>query len=435
MNKLIVRAVGGYCEFGKNCTILRYGKEFIILDFGQKLNDNCNKKDSFPSTEIISNLILQKNICRGLFLSHGHLDHMGGLKKISLMKKPITVYGSSFTIDLVKKPSYNNITFEKIEFGKEFKKGIFTIKYLPVSHSIPQSGCVLVYTPGGNFLYYSDFKIDFLEQTTNTLKSLKTEKIDIMTVDTTRIFSPITYSELIASLKIQEQIIFENENSNLIIVSTFSTHLKRLERIIKTIKKLKTRKIFILGSSFKKILKIGVINKLIDENLLNDVIFLKNLDSRVKEIIHNKKNYVLIMSGHQREPNSYIMKLFKKEKGGLKLNKNDVILFSSVKITNFPTYQNTLFEKKIKENEIKFYENIHESGHAGRRGHRHVLNMLKPTIMIPTHGSLKAMCEYTELAKEYGYELNENLFLLKNNDELKYNKNDKKVEIAKWSKA
>ena len=220
-------------------------------------------------------------------------------------------------------------------------------------------------------------------------------------------------SEQAAKNMLRDVLLGANNKDNLIIATTFSSHIARLKSIIEFGQKL-NRKIIFLGRSLAKYVKaaenIGLVN--FSKNV-EIVKYSKQIEKKLHKVEKDRKKYLLVVTGHQGEPKSVLYKIAKKD-FKFDLYPEDNVIFSCRTIPTPTNIANReALENELKQNGVRIFKDIHQSGHAAREDLRDIIMMLKPQNIFPAHGTKDMKESLARLAVEIGYNVSENVFLLK----------------------
>ncbi len=443
-----IHAVGGYCEVGKNMTVLEMGDDAVMFDQGLflppivELEDaqrvNYKEKDlrrikAIPDDSSIKNI---QNKVRAILISHAHLDHVGAVPYMA-QNYNAEVAGTPYTMEILKSladdqrvqlknplrtVTPNSSFMVKGKNGKEYE-----VEFLNVTHSTLQAALIAVHTEKGVVLYANDFKFDntpIVGKPPNyeRLKELAKEGILALVVeslyaDTER----KTPSEKIARGLLEDVLLTtSNENSG-IIVTTFSSHIARLKSIVDCGKML-NREIIFLGRSLNRY--VGAASRLNLAPFMKDmtlVSYKNQLEKTLKRISKDRKNYMIVCTGHQGEPGSILDRLVH-GKLPYTFNSSDHVVFSSSVIPSPINVANReQLEKKLKSKGVRIFTDVHVSGHCGREDLRDLIQMLRPQHIIPAHAELKKLTALAELATEMGYKLGKDVHLLQDGQSLSIN--------------
>lgn len=411
---LKVIPLGGLNEIGKNMTLLEYGNDIIIIDCGL----------SFPGDEMygIDNVIpdftyLQKNAAkvRGLIITHGHEDHIGGIPFL-LKTLNIPVYGTRLTLGLVgNKLKEHGITAKMINInaGDTIKLGVFTVETIRTTHSIADAVCFAIDTPVGTVFHTGDFKVDYTPVDGEPIDLSRFAEIGrrgvkLLMMDSTNVLRPgFTASERVVGQTLEN--IFREVKSR-IIIATFSSNVHRVQKIINTAVKFK-RKVAISGRSMENVvslaIELGYLS--VPQGVLVDINKIKNIAD---------KNLVIITTGSQGEPMSALARMATNDHKSVQIRKGDCVILSSTPVPgNEKTVSNVvnlLFEKGA---EVIYSDiaDIHVSGHACREELKLMHSLIRPEYFMPVHGEYRHLKTHADLAAELGMK-RDHIFILENGD-------------------
>jgi len=422
-----ITAVSGYKAVGRNMTGVSIGKETIAIDNGIRLDtlqmydkeleslkkrklEDLVRMDVIPEVERLKGVTAQ-------VISHGHLDHIGALP---INKPRVPIISTHYTTEIGRK-EYREGNFYSIDYNDEFKVSKeISVELVEITHSIPYSSLVVLHTPEGDVVYASDFRFDnhslVARPDYKRLRELGRGNVKALIVESTRSQeNGKTPSEAIVREKLKD--VMEFIDSGLIIATTFSTHIERIQSILDEVEKT-DRTPLILGRSLLRNIELaqrfGLLELPFNAKLLSTS---KAITNSLREI-KDRSDYFLLATGHQGEPDSVLSRLV----NGVfpfKLHKGDSTLFCAGVI---PTPLNRatryVLETKLKSFGVNIFDDIHVSGHAAREDHRHLLKLLKPDHIIPCHGGIDMRSSYAVLAAEEGYEMNKKIHLLMNGNSI-----------------
>ena len=402
-NSLKVRFLGGVGEIGKNMTALEYGKDIIVIDAGL----------TFPSAEMpgidqvipdITYLLQNKDRVRGIFLTHGHEDHIGGLPYV-LKELNAPVYGTKLTLMLcehkLKEQRVNDYNLNCVKSGTVVKAGCFAVEFIHVNHSIPGSCALSITTPVGVVFHTGDFKIDLTPINGSMIdipriSEIGKKGVTLLLCESTNVEQEgYTMSERVVGETLDR--LFTDNVKRRIIVATFATNVHRLQQIVNLAIKHK-RKIAFSGRSMLNVVdaasKVGEIN--IPENMIVDIEKIKNVAD---------KDLVIVSTGSQGEPMSALTRMASGDYNQVQVGNNDTIIISASPIpgNERSIYQviNNLYRKGA-EVVYKSITKIHVSGHACQEELKIIHNLLDPKFFIPVHGEYRHLKKHCALAKQTG---------------------------------
>ena len=437
-----IYAVGGYNEVGKNCTAINIDGEVLVIDLGIHLENyikltededlvkiDANKLMDAGAVPDISVLDKVKNKVKAMIISHAHLDHVGAVPYISdKFKAPIIC--APYTAEVIE----SILKDDKIKINNEIKTVNINSKYkvsdkieiefIHITHSIPQTALVAVHTKYGVIIYANDFKLDLYptlgkKPNFKRLEEISKENVIALIVESTYASdAKKTPSEQVAKEMLRDVLLGTENKDNLIIVTTFSSHMARLKSIIEFGKRL-NRKIIFLGRSLSKYVKaaekVGIINFSKDVEMIK---YSRQIERKLKKINKDRKKYLLVTTGHQGEPKSVLHKIAKRE-FEFDLYPEDNVVFSCRTIPTPTNIANReALENELKQTGVRIFKDIHQSGHAAREDLRDFINMVKPKNIIPAHGTKEMKDALADLGVEMGYKVDENIFLVKNGESI-----------------
>ncbi|OPY30168.1 MAG: Metallo-beta-lactamase superfamily protein [Methanocella sp. PtaU1.Bin125] len=435
--------MGGYEEVGRNMTAIRVGKDIVVLDMGVRLDriqiheetemEKMHSLDliqmgAIPDDKVMNNV--DGNVV-GIVCSHGHLDHIGAVPKLAHRYKA-PIYGTPFTAELIKQEIESERKFDVANKVNAIKCGEITelsrnvsIELIRVQHSIIDCAFVAVHTPAGVILYACDFKIDRTPVVGELpdfkrLKQIGKEGVLAMITESTNVNrSGKTPSEAVARDLVWDALLGTEETESGVLVTTFSSHIARLQSIIEAAEKM-NRVPVLLGSSMERYygtaLKMGYVQKPDNLRIFG---YRKSVNKEFKRMMDDGKHkYLPIVTGHQGEPGAILGRIASGEVD-YKLESGDKIIFSANVIPNQLNQANRYaLETKLKMRGARIYDNVHVSGHAYKEDHWELLRMVKPEHVIPAHGTLEMHSAYAEMAEDTGYEFGETVHILRNGQEL-----------------
>ncbi|MBI5253692.1 MAG: RNase J family beta-CASP ribonuclease [Euryarchaeota archaeon] len=429
-----ITAVGGYEEVGRNMTAVKIGGDTIIIDMGIRLDRvlvhedtdiTKTKKEELVRMGVIPDDSVVRGNVRAIALTHGHLDHLGAVSKF-VSKYNAPLIGTPYTVELAKRGiradggRYTNPVYA-VEEGEILQvTPEISLEFIRATHSIPQTVILAVHSPHGTLVYANDFKFDdspiIGEKTDYTrLKELGREGVKCLIVETVRVSEEgRTPSEKIAQ-KILEDSVARSDPEKGLIVTTFSSHIARISSITNAAR-IAGRTPILLGRSMEKFVGLAENMKILE---LPEDAHLYGSPESVKKILHSivrdgKEKYLLVVTGHQGEPDALLTKIANK-KFGYVIEKGEEVIFSADIIPNPMNVANRyVLETKLKLQGARLFKGAHVSGHASREDHHDLLRMLQPENVIPCHGDLAMLSSYAELAENLGYELNKNIRLVRN---------------------
>ena len=425
-NKIKVMALGGLNEIGKNMTVIEYKDEIIVIDAGMSFPD-----DEMLGVDVvipdISYLIKNKDKIKGIFITHGHEDHIGALPYI-LKKINIPIYGAKLSIGLIqvklKEHKINNAKLNVVSPRDIIKLSHMEVEFIKNNHSIPDACSIAVHTDQGIIYHTGDFKIDLTPidgevMDIHRICELSKKGVLLLLAESTNAEQPgSTMSEKTVGAGLDD--LFRKASNSRIIVATFASNIHRLQQIINTAEKF-NRKVAVSGRSMVNVVavatELGYLN--IPDNMLIDL----NDISKYED-----NEVVLITTGSQGEPMSALARMASAEHKKVEIKRGDLIIISAHPIPGneklISKVINSLFEKGA---EVVYDESdIHVSGHAKQEELKLMHRLVRPKFFMPAHGEYRMLKIHAELAEELGMP-SQNIFVNKTGDVLEIDRNSDKV--------
>ncbi len=415
---MLVYALGGLGEVGKNMYVFEQGNEIWIVDSGIKFaSDTVSVEGIIPSFEY-----LEKNHKRikGLIITHGHEDHIGSVPHLLNAVDIPNIYAGKIAAGLIwNKVRERGLGRPKINIiNNKFniKTLNFDISFFNVNHSIPDCYGVAFKSKHGTVVNTGDFKFDFTPVGTradlNKMAALGQQGVDLMLSDSTNAgVEKFSNSEMDVRETLDELF---GETEGRIIVATFASNVYRVREIISMAVK-HNRKIVINGYSMDKVVDIARRIKYINapEELFMDLREFKKYDG---------KDVVIISTGTQGEPNAGISKMADGRHKEIKLDSTDTVIFASSAIPgNYEGVEkvaNKLVKLGVKVIDNKKVPKVHASGHGGNQEQLLMFNLMRPRYFFPVHGEVAMQVKHGKTAVKTGVN-QKNVFILSNGQRLK----------------
>lgn len=424
--KLSIIPLGGLGEIGKNMLVVRYGENILLIDSGL----------SFPEEEMlgidivipdITYLVENKHLLRGIFLTHGHEDHIGSLPYV-LRQINAPVYGTKLTLGLLgnklKEHNINNVKLHTVKARDTVQTGPFKVEFIKVSHSIPDAVALAIHTPVGTVVHTGDFKIDQTPvdgEVTDFYKlaQLGEKGVLVALSDSTNVErAGFTLSEKMVGQTFDETFRQAKER---IIVATFASNVHRLQQVITSAHKF-GRKVVVIGRSMLNVVDIayelGYLQ--IPKGTLIDL-------DEVNSVPNNK--LVMLCTGSQGEPMSALTRIAMSDHKQVEILPGDTVIISATPIPGNEKLVARVIDMLFKRGANVIYESvsgIHVSGHPSQEELKLMLNLLKPKFFIPVHGEHRMLVKHAELAKEMGIH-SRNVFVAENGMVLEFTKKHGRV--------
>ncbi len=396
--KLKIMSLGGLNEIGKNMTVLEYGRDMIIVDCGLGFPED----DMYGIDLVIpdvSYLVKNQNKIRGIFLTHGHEDHIGSLPYV-LQQIKAPVHGTRLTLGLVRLKLEEHRILDKCklvthEAGETVKAGNFQVEFIHVNHSIADAVAFAIKTPVGTVVMTGDFKIDPTAEDgmidLGRFGELGKEGVLALLCDSTNVErAGYTANEMVVTESFDRQ--FKN-CSQRIIVSTFASNAYRLQSLI-TVAHKYGRKIAFTGRSMENILKVSTelgYMKLPPKTLV-DINQIKSIP---------KEKLVIVATGSQGEDMSALYRMAYNSHRQVEIQAGDRVILSASAIPGnekaIGRIINELYRKGADVVCDKLSE-VHVSGHACQEELKIIHGLLKPRFFIPVHGEQRHLQIHARLA-------------------------------------
>lgn len=419
--KLRIIPIGGLHEVGKNCTLVEYGNDMIMIDCGL----------TFPDEEMLGVDIVipdftyveeNKNKLRGIFVTHGHEDHVGAIPYF-LKNVDTNVYCSKLTKGLLenkfKEHGLNPNKIKMVNVNNTVKAGSLSAEFIRVSHSIPDACAIAVKSPLGTIIFTGDFKMDFTpidNDPTDIQRLAELGKKGVLAL-----FADSTNVER-EGFSLSEKVVGETfvkifgQAKSRIIVATFASNLHRVQQIITAAEKY-NRKVALSGRSMLNNVRIA--NELgylkIKKNTLIDMKAIKK---------YSDDELVILSTGTQGEPLSALTRMANKEHRQITLNETDMVILSSSAIPGNEMAINTTINNLTKIGCKIIYSSlakVHASGHACQEEIKLMYQLITPKYLIPAHGEIRQLQKHSDIAQDMG-QLKENIFLCENGDIIEFTK-------------
>ncbi|WP_311492496.1 ribonuclease J [uncultured Anaerococcus sp.] len=419
--KLRIIPIGGLHEVGKNCTLVEYGNDMIMIDCGL----------TFPDEEMLGVDIVipdftyveeNKNKLRGIFVTHGHEDHVGAIPYF-LKNVDTNVYCSKLTKGLLenkfKEHGINPNKIKMVNVNNTVKAGSLSAEFIRVSHSIPDACAIAVKSPLGTIIFTGDFKMDFTpidNDPTDIQRLAELGKKGVLAL-----FADSTNVER-EGFSLSEKVVGETfvkifgQAKSRIIVATFASNLHRVQQIITAAEKY-NRKVALSGRSMLNNVRIA--NELgylkIKKNTLIDMKAIKK---------YADDELVILSTGTQGEPLSALTRMANKEHRQITLNETDMVILSSSAIPGNEMAINTTINNLTKIGCKIIYSSlakVHASGHACQEEIKLMYQLITPKYLIPAHGEIRQLQKHSEIAQDMG-QPKENIFLCENGDVIEFTK-------------
>ncbi len=415
--------LGGLQEIGKNITVFEYGNEMIVVDCGVAFPED----DMLGIDLVIPDITyLEKNKekIKGLIITHGHEDHIGGIPYF-LKQIDVPIYATRLTAGLISNKLEEHKLLRKtklniVEQGQTITLGKFKVEFIRSCHSIPDAVILAIKTPVGTVIHTGDFKVDYTpidgeRMNVGRLAELGNEGVLALMSDSTNserkgyTMSESTVGDVFDKLFIN--------CTKRIVVATFSSNVHRVQQIANSAVKY-GRKIAVCGRSMINMIEtaqeLGYIN--VPENTFIDIDMIKSYpDDRL----------VIITTGSQGEAMSALTRMAMGDHKKVEITPNDLIIISATPIPGNEKLVSKVIDDLMKIGAEVVYSSladVHVSGHACQEEQKLMISLVRPQYFIPVHGEYRQLIAHSETAKKVGVNP-KNIFMLTNGRILELNEN------------
>ena len=401
--KLKIIPLGGLNEIGKNMTAYEYGGEIIVVDCGM----------AFPGDDMygidcvipdVSYLIKNKSRIRGLFITHGHEDHIGAIPYV-LKQINMPIYCTRFTAGLIKLKLEEHQLVKStklitVEAGKSVRAGKFTVEFIHVNHSIADSVAFAIHTKMGTIVHTGDFKIDSTPIDGEVidlarLGELGKEGVLCLCADSTNVERPgFTPSEKVVGATFMRQ--FQNCDER-IIVTTFASNVHRVQQVLDAAAQC-GRKVAVTGRSMENMMKVstelGYMK--VPKNTLVDINKLKGLP---------KNKQVIVTTGSQGEEMSALYRMAFSTHKQVEIGAGDKVILSASAVPGNEVTVGRVINELFRKGATVVYDRadmLHVSGHACQEELKIIHALTKPKFFIPLHGEQRMLQIHKRVAEAMG---------------------------------
>ena len=423
--------LGGLEEIGKNITVFEYDNEIVLVDCGLEFPE-----DNMLGVDLVIPDItyLEKNVdkIKGLVITHGHEDHIGGVPYL-LKKINIPIYATRLAAGLIRNKLEEHkllrstklnevMQGQTIKLGKNFK-----VEFIRSSHSIPDSVMLAITTPAGTVLHTGDFKVDYTPidgklMDFGRIAELGNKGILALMADSTNAERKgFTMSESSVGEVFDKLFLHCTKR---IVVATFASNVHRVQQIVNSAIKY-NRKIAVCGRSMINMIEtarnLGYIE--CPENIFIDIDMINN---------YTDEQLVIITTGSQGEPMSALTRMAAGDHRKITITPNDLIIISATPIPGNEKYVSKVIDDLMQLGAEVVYSalaNVHVSGHACQEEQKLIMALAKPKYFIPVHGEYRQLIAHSETAKKMGIP-SENIFMMKNGRVLELNENEAKLTTS-----
>ena len=416
-DETVICALGGLGEVGKNMYMFMHNEEIFLIDAGVMFPENDLLGVDYVIQDV-SFLKENEEKIKGLIITHGHEDHIGGIPFLLQSVHIPIIYAPKIAADLInKKLADRNIKYNNMEIYNEettIKTKYFNIEFCTITHSIPDSYAVCIHTPNGTIFESGDYKFDLTPigpmADIHKMARLSDKGVKLLMADSTNSLVPgFSASES----KVDEALndILQNHLGR-VIIATFASNIFRIKHIVESCHK-NNRKIIIFGRSMENAIEIAKDNNLIP----NENMFIEAKDA--KDLKHNE--ICILCTGTQGEPLAALSRIANGTHKQISLLPDDLVVFSSSPIpgnaSSINNVINKLYLKGVKVFTSSDLSDVHTSGHAKQEEQKWMFRLIKPEYFMPMHGEYRMLKEQVHTATLCGVK-EENCFILENGDTL-----------------
>lgn len=423
-----VFALGGLNEIGKNMYCIEHDNEIFIIDAGVKFAE-----EGLPGIDYVipdySYLKRNETKIRGLMITHGHEDHIGGIPFLLQVVNIPFIYATPLacamiTRKLEEKRLTNRTKLIRINDEYQIKSRYFNIGFFKTNHSIPESVGIIINSPNGRIISTGDFKFDLTPvgepADFQKMSFLGETGVTLLLSDSTNAEVPnFSKSEKQVAYAVQEEF---RKTEGRLIVATFASNVHRVQQIVEAAVKF-NRKILVYGRSMQNNIQVSRDMGYIK---VPDSFFINNNEAR-----HLPDNEILILcTGSQGEALAALSRIANGTHKHVKIKPGDTVVFSSSPIPgnapNINVVVNRLFRAGAKVLVNTAFNNLHTSGHASQEEQKLMLLLTKPKYFFPVHGEYRMLKIHAELSQEVGI-AKDHTFVLSNGDTILLNNGEARL--------
>ena len=396
--------LGGLGEIGKNMMAVEYGEDIIIIDIGLMFPDAemLGVDLVIPDTTYLADKLHR---IRGVFITHGHEDHVGALPYILPQLDFPTVYATKLTHGLISVKLREHRMLDRaklviVDPTDTVPAGRMRVSFLRVNHSVPDAVAIVVRTPAGTIVHTGDYKFDYtpvdgLQADIGGFAQLGEEGVLLLCGDSTRVESPgYTPSERVINDTFDK--LFSHAPGR-IIVATFASLLSRAQQVIDMAVKY-NRQVALVGRSMvnnvQMAIELGYVQ--VPSGVLVNVEDINRIPA---------SKLVIICTGSQGEPTSALTKIANRDHRFVQIQQADTVILSSTPIVGNEKAVSRNIDNLIRQGADVFYQGraqVHVSGHGSREEIKLMLALLKPRYVVPVHGEYRMLAQHAQVAESMG---------------------------------
>ena len=398
--KIRLIPLGGLGEVGKNMMVVEYGNDIIIIDIGVMFPDDemFGVDLVIPDTSYLAD---KKHRIRGVLITHGHEDHVGGLPYILPMLDFPTVYATRLTQGLINVKLKEHRLLDKVEVkviapGDHVELGACTAEFFRVNHSIPDAVGIALRTPIGTVVHTGDYKFDYTPvdgkpADLGSLGQLGNEGVLVMMGDSTRVETPgYTPSERVINDSFDK--IFANAPGR-VIIATFASLISRVQQVVDTAVRY-DRFVALVGRSM-----VNNVQMALELGYLN---IPKGTLIRAEDINkYHPEQVVIICTGSQGEPTSALTRIANQDHRLVRIQPGDTVILSATPVPGNEKMVHRTINNLFRLGAEVYYQgisNVHVSGHGAQEELKLMLSLLRPRFFVPVHGEFRQLMLHAKLA-------------------------------------
>ncbi len=410
--KLKIFSLGGLNEIGKNMTVLECENDIIIIDCGIGFPDD----DMLGVDLVIPDFTyLENNIekVRGVFITHGHEDHIGSLPYL-LRTLNVPIFGTKLTLGILENKLIEHKLLQSAKLNTVSAKdiinvGCFKIEFIRVNHSIADACALAITTPQGVIIHTGDFKLDLTPIESEPMDitrfgQLGNDGVTMLLCESTNVErSGYTPSESKVGISLEK--IFSSAKDKRIIIATFASNVHRVQQIINTSVR-HGRKVAVTGRSMENVVNAAV--RLGYMNVPDDVLI--DIDSIKK---YPPEKLTIVTTGSQGEPMSALYRMAFSDHNKVSLTNKDLVVLSSSAIPGNEPLVGKIVNEMYRRGVNVYHDSsveVHVSGHACQEELKLMHSLVKPKYFMPIHGEYRHLIQHKELAESMGM-ASENIFV------------------------
>lgn len=389
---------------GRNCSVLQYGRDLLVIDMGLQWPE-----DDMPGVDYIipdvSFLRGKEKDIRGVVVTHGHYDHTGGVPHLVPTLGNPPIYASDLTCAMLAKKMEDvspdkKLRLNTVKSRDRIKIGVFRLEFFALSHNIPGSLGVVIETPAGRVVHTGDFKLDLHAHVSNrtdieSIKAIGNKGVLCLMCDSTNSYAP---GHQVSEEEVEKNVeTMFRETQGRMIVATFASLLSRVQQILTAAEKF-NRKVLVEGYSMKSNIEIG--------KQLGYIRIKPNTIITWEEAQKLPPNrYLILCTGAQGEDNAVLMRIANREHKYLRVERGDLVVFSSSVIPGNDRAVSRLKDGLLREGasiiDSKMLD-IHAGGHAKQEDIADLIRLLRPKYFMPIEGNLGSLIENKGIAMRTG---------------------------------